>query len=409
MASAKFDERDFAGRAQLKLVSRLNQALASAWRNRILPEPTLDQDRLVEIACRQEEGELDGGHWQDALACLVDDLQRTACLNPLGRTIAHGLLVRVLRQRIRMARLWRRRPAILANPIEKPVIILGHMRSGTTRLQRMLASDGQFSYTRMHESLQPVPKSRAAAVVATWGVHRFLNSCNPHLRHIHPSSALAAEEEFGLHAISIHGAMFEAQWWVPGFARWCERRDLRDVYGEFRSLVQTLRWLRGEPASAVQLLKAPQFMQDLDGVHRAFPDARFIRLERDREQVVASSASLIWNQQRIQSDAADPLTIGAEWQRKTELREERAVAVTARLPSSRLLTVSFDRMERGWRGEISRIYDFLGLPLRAGALARMAKVAGRSDHRGHVYSPRQFGLPKRTTERRVSSLAPEGL
>lgn len=376
----------------LTLVRRANQALQSAWSKRILPEPILDREQLANIAMRRERQELDGGHWEEGLRHLSYDLQQSARLNPLGRTIAHGLLVRSLRQRIRAARLWRRHPAILDQTIEKPVLILGHMRSGTTRLHRLLACDPKFAFTRFHESLQPVPGSTAQARVTASAIRRFMSSCNPHLRYIHPVRANAAEEEFGLHAVSLHGAMFEAQWAVPSFARWCERRDLAPVYDDFRRLVQTLRWRRREPAGKIQLLKAPQFMQDLDAVRRAFPDARIIHLERDRSEIIASSASLVWHQQRIQSDHADPLRIGAEWRRKTELREERARTTLSQVPSSALLTVDYEATNRDWRREVRRIYDFLGIPISDSVLGKMTRLSQHSDHAGHHYSREQFGL-----------------
>ena len=230
------------------------------------------------------------------------------------------------------------------------------------------------------------------ALAATSLIRHFMNVCNPQLRYIHPVRSRSAEEEFGLHAVSIHGAMFEAQWSVPTFARWSEQRDLAPIYKEFRRLLQLLLWRRREPDRSVQLLKAPQFMQDLDVVLQEFPDARIIRLERNRSEVVASTASLVWHQQRLQSDSADPLKIGAEWQRKTELREARALSALANVPSSRVITVQYEDTNRDWFKEVSRIYNFLAMPLDKAVVARMTRTMGASDHLRHVYSADRFGL-----------------
>ena len=376
----------------LPLVRRVSQGLQSAWHKGVLPEPALDADLLTDIAVRKERHAIEGGHWEAALECLTRDLQRNAQLNPLGRTIAHGLLVRSLRQRIRADRLFKLRPEIGQRAIEKPVIILGHMRSGTTRLHRLLACDPRFSFTRFHESLQPLPTSRMQAVVVTSLIRRFLNACNPQLQHIHPVRTRSAEEEFGLHAVSLHGAMFEAQWSVPTFARWSEQRDLAPIYKEFRRLLQILLWRRREPDRSVQLLKAPQFMQDLNVALQEFPDARIIRLERNRSEVVASTASLVWHQQRLQSDSADPLKIGAEWQRKTELREARALSALANVSSSKVITVQYEDTNRDWHKEVSRIYEFLAMPLNKAVVARMTRAIVASNHLRHHYSGDQFGV-----------------
>jgi hypothetical protein len=377
----------------LPLVEILNRALRRAWSSGLSPEPSLDAGELAEAAMRRERGELESGCWEDALDRLTGDLQGSAALNPLGRTIAHGLLVRMLGQRIRAARLWRSRPKIFDRPIDAPVIVLGHMRSGTTQLHRLLACDPRFAFTRMHETLQPLPAGRLQGMAFAAAVRGLLDLCNPELRKIHPSSALAPEEEFGLHGFSLHGAMFEAQWNVPAFARWCEGRDLRPVYREFRRLVQTLCWRRGEPPERMVLLKAPQFMQDLDAVLEAFPGARILWMKRDMESVVASSASLVWNQQRVQSDRADPLRIGREWRRKTSLRQEKAqLALAQQRPATAALPVDYSKMNADWRGQVRRIYDFLGMTLPDAVEARMARIASSSDHAGHRYSAEHFGL-----------------
>ncbi len=149
-----------------------------------------------------------------------------------------------------------------------------------------------------------------------------------------------------------------------GVCRWCEGRELRPVYREFRQLVQTLCWRRGEPPDRTVLLKAPQFMQDLHAVLEAFPGARILWMKRDVDTVVASSASLVWNQQRVQSDRADPVRVGREWQRKTDLRQERAqLTLAQRQPSTLVLPVDYAAMNADWRGQVRRIYDVLGMAL----------------------------------------------
>src|SRR5690606_10136663 len=158
-------------------------------------------------------------------------------------------------------------------------------------------------------SLTPLARSRPRAIAFAMFVRAMLKACNPHLGRIHPTSPLAAEEEFGLHAFSFHGAMFEAQWHVPRFASWCERPKLGEVYKEFYKLVQTVRWRQRAQHTSPQLLKAPQFMQELDDVLGVFPDARILWIQRELGEVLPSGASLVWNQQRIQSWYADPRRI----------------------------------------------------------------------------------------------------
>jgi hypothetical protein len=377
---------------QLPLPRLLSRGLEAAWRAGVATRPPLHSGAIVAAASKVARGEPSDGPWRERLDLLCGALRDEAALNSLGRTIAFGQLVRIVAARARAERLWAERSEIRERPLGPPLVIVGQMRSGTTRLHRLLACDPAFAHTRTFESLEPVPPRgldvRRLKARAGLG---FLAVCNPALRAIHPTSATAPEEEFGLHAFSLWGAQFEGQWFVPTFARACEAGDAGGIYAEFASLLRTIGWARGDPPGKPWLLKAPQFAQDLEALAAAFPDARFLRLHRAPAEIVASSASLAWQQARVQSDCADRAAIGREWLRKTQLREERMrILFDGR---SDALHLDYAEVGTDWRGAIRRIYSFLGRPLEPVVLERMDRLTERSKaHRGHDYSLGQFGL-----------------
>lgn len=372
-----------------------NRGLEATWRAKLLPQPVLDADRFERIALKGAPAESFGADpgWRTPFRLLVDSLRDEAALNPLGLSMAHGQIVGALRARIRAQRLWRDHPEILARPVAAPIVILGPMRSGTTRLQRLLACDPRFAHTRLFESLSPVPeRGRALKTSASLAALRMFN---PEIAAIHPMKARDPDEEFGLFSVSFGSAQFEAQWRVPRFTDWWERADARPLYREFRALLQTIAWARREPADRPWILKAPQFMQDLPALLHAFQDARLICLDRHLEKVVGSSASLVWHQMRIQSDHADPAWIGREWLRKTMLRKDRAAAARRERPDVPQIDVACEAMDACWETEIARLYGFLGLPLTDAVRRRMAAyVAGARAHRGHRYALEHFGLSR---------------
>ncbi len=83
----------------------------------------------------------------------TDDVE----LNALGRLglFAHG--VRALANRLRVEDLLRRHPEILAVAIERPIIVAGLPRSGTTHLVNLIAADTRLRSLPYWESLEPVP------------------------------------------------------------------------------------------------------------------------------------------------------------------------------------------------------------------------------------------------------------
>jgi hypothetical protein len=379
--------------APLPGVVAANRLLSALRRLRLLSPATLDAAAIEARALRGASPAAFGSDdsWREPFAMLLRSLREEADLNPLGQAMAQAWIVMALRARIRAVSLWRARPEILQRPLAPPIVILGQMRSGTTRLQRLLACDDRFAHTRLFESLVPVPQ-RARRLRARVGlaVHHRLN---PALRSIHPSHPADAEEEFGLFNFSFGSALFEAFWRVPAFTHWWESADARPLYREFRALLRTIAWSRAEPAGRPWILKVPRFMEDLPVLLETFPGARLICLDRDLDAVAASSASLAWNNMRIHSDSVDRRLVGREWLRKTLLRRRLAEEATKARPDVPQIRLGFEAMNRDWRGEIGRLYDFLGMPLTPAVLARMTRyVASAKSHLGHRYSLAEFGL-----------------
>ena len=374
-----------------------DEFLGRAWGKGWLPRPDLDPERLIAAACGPgRQGDLEEGGWRQRLDVLTQALEAEAFLNRLGRTIAYGQLVMALRNRLLGQDLWRRHPEIADYPIRSPILVIGQMRSGTTRMQRLLACDPRFAFTRFFESWAPFP-GRASwddRPLRAWVGLRCAHLINPEFRYIHPTGLREADEEIGLQNMSIFGAAFEAQWRVPSFAAHIEAVDARPIYAEFKRQLQTIGWLRRGERPRPWVLKLPQFAQDAEALLATFPDARIVVVERDRADVVASSASLVRNQMLVQSDHVDGDWIGREWVRKTQLRQARLTAALSGSAAPRA-TVRFEAFAADWAGEMVRAYAALGLPLTSEVRHRMEAFLTAPEHRAlakHRYSPGDFGL-----------------
>jgi hypothetical protein len=202
------------------------------------------------------------------------------------------------------------------------------------------------------------------------------------------------EEELGLLVHSFWSTKHDAQWWVPGYARWCEQQDPTPAYRQMARLLKLIGWSQQASSLRPWVLKTPQHMLDLPVLMELFPDARLIFTHRDPLAVVGSAASLAWNQTVIYSDHADPNRVGAEWLRKTRLQIERMHAARRDIPPERQIDIHYEEMERDWRGAMARVYRFLGLELEP-ALPAMEAYQQRTaalKRRPHQYSLAEFGL-----------------
>jgi hypothetical protein len=379
-------------------IALVNEFLATAWRRKWLPAPELDPDVIV-AAARRTTGAMSSNiklGWYDRLTFLLTALEQEASQTPLGRTIAYGQLAAAVANRFRAEELLRRYPEILDVPVEAPIMIVGQMRSGSTRVQRLLACDPRLTFTRFYESWNPVPRKPMRLLAGDRPLRAWLGlTCarllNPSFDALHPTGVFQPDEEIGLHSLSIFGAAFEAQWRIPSFTSHIEAMNAQPVYREFKRYLQILAWLRGNRADRPWLLKVPQFTQDLGALLAVFPDARLIYLHRDPAAVVASSEALVHNQMRLQSDCVDQDWIRREWQRKVALRAERVSKARAHSNASSV-DLDYEAMNRDWRAGVEQIYQMLGIPPTESVIAKMRRYIQRSQNLGHDRYKQQFPL-----------------
>lgn len=377
-----------------------------AWANRAVakvPPVTLDPAEIEAFVLRRSGvARIGGDHWRPWFELLAEDLEHRAALNPLGRIMANGQLVGLLTARVRAERLLARYPEIAERPVARPIIVMGPMRSGSTRVQRLLACDSSFAWTRLHESLFPVPygKGDRRRRLASAVVHRLLRSLNPAVQQIHPSGPGQPDEEFGHLGFAMTSAQAAVQWHVPSLVAAEKRRDWMPAIAELATLLRLNGWARGEDAGKRWVLKCPAYGDMADALLEAFPDASVIHLSRDPVKVVASSASLVFEQRRIHSDRADPKKIGPEWFSRTLERQRLEDSARARHLGVAHFDLFYDEVSSDWRTAMHRIYRFLGEPLTAPTMKAMEHyLSGSREHEGHRYDPGDFGLDEDAVRR----------
>jgi len=378
--------------ARGKRAAQANDFLGKAWDKGWLPPPSLDPERLWALAAKPlgaraaaaEQGGRsaeDVADFRERLSRLCASVTAEADLNPLGQAMAFGQLMRTVKNRLALGDLWTRRPELLATPLAPPIIVIGHMRSGTTRIHKLLAADPAHAHTRYCDAYHPVParagvnRAKAAVELALLGV------LNPWMQSIHPMAPAEVEEELAWISAALHHSIYESQWRIPAFSGWSEAQDGMPVYREFRRIFQTDAAMRGN-AARPRVLKVPAFAEDLSTLLELFPDARLVLANRDHAAVLKSAVSLAANQMAVQSDSCDLAQIEALWRHKIALREERLDAVLSRWhgPVARL---DFARLSDDWEGAITQCYRELGLALTPQALGAMRKVMAASERGAH--------------------------
>jgi len=384
-----------------RFIGAINAAITAGRKAGLADKPVLTKEALLTRA-REYTGLDDfGDRWfEGPLGVLLEAIHAEARLNVGGEWAARAQMEKVLHDRLWAQQWFARYPEILARPLPRPVIVVGPMRSGTTRMHRLLAADHRFTHLRSFETISPVPRpgfdgvGPDSRVTLARRIMRVARLANPRTLTIHPTGPMEAEEELGLLVSSFWGMKHEAQWWVPSYGRWCETQDATPAYRQMARLLRLIGWSRQASTLRPWILKTPQHMLDLPALLNVFPDARLIFTHRDPLAVVGSAASLAWNQTIIYSDRADAHRIGGEWLRKTRLMIGRMREARDAVPATRRIDVHYEDMDSDWRGTMARVYRFLGLDI-APALPAMAAYQHRAaalKRRPHRYSLEEFGL-----------------
>lgn len=370
-----------------------NRALAAIWRVGLTPKPPLDPDYLWRIGSRgfSPDDETAGrspedvADFRERLERLGRALREEAELNALGHTMAYGQLTGAIRKRHALGLHWRRNPAARETQLAPPIIVLGQMRSGTTRIHRLLASDPAHAATRFCDSVDPVPRRPDVRPLKAAAGLAIARRINPWLDTLHPFGSTRADEELGWLSAALSPCAYEAQWRIPSYIQWSEARSPAPVYREFARILRTDAAARGN-AGRARVLKCPQFTEDVAAIADAFPSARFVLARRDPAAVFESSVSLVASQSAFQARRAELEPIRAEWRRKLSLREAR-VADWLKDSDRPCAIVEFDALDADWRGAVRGIYRALGLTLTPQALEAMEREqrgAARSPHHGHA-------------------------
>ena len=378
--------------ATSKFATRLDHLIATVWRKGWDDKPPLDPDYLWAIGSKgyspEDETSIRSAEevsdFRERLAKLCQSLDAQADLNALGHTMAYGQLRNAIRRRHALGRLWHQQSEAARTEIAAPIIVLGQMRSGTTRMQRLLAADPKHAGTRFCDSHDPVPRFPDWRPLKAQAALALARRINPWLDMLHPFGATRTDEEIGWLSAALSPAAFEAQWRIPAYLAFSEARESTMIYREFARILRTDAAHRRNAGQA-RVLKCPQFHEDAAALLAQFPDARLVVCKRDTADVLSSSLSLVASQMAFQSRSHDEARLEGHWRQKIALRSQRCNAALASFQGP-VAFVDFEEMNRDWRAVMTDVYSTLELDLSDETLQVMAREVARDSggaHRHH--------------------------
>jgi hypothetical protein len=301
-------------------------------------------------------------------------------------------------------------PSLRSVQIRTPVFVLGHARSGTTLVHRLMSLDERTSVFRLYElyfpSLLQKKAIRAGAAldarwlggrlarrVAAWEDRRYGKT-----RHIHSMALAAPEEDDIVFYWSCASGMWitkmpymgELDFYHVDERSPARRRRLLRFYAD---CVRRQLLLNG--VDKIHLSKNPLFAGRVESLIEAFPDARFVVPMRHPDETIPSLLKLMkvswglyhWDDARMQRSLDVLATQSVHTYR-------HPLEVLARHPETPRAVVDYRDLTADPSTTLERVYAQLGLaptPQLRAALAAEAQRAHRHET-SHRYSLAEFGL-----------------
>jgi len=289
-------------------VRRLNQfGPATGDPRHVIP---LDPAEMLETA-RTSTGlhEIGDAQWIETYERRVRSIDLEAKPNLLGRILTRAEVIRVLQTRLRLFDAWAKEPAILEEPIERPMFVLGAPRTGTTILLELLALDpglrAPISWEAQHPIFHDDIQDEASAIAAAEAEHDFWMDIQPELATLHEMRADLPCECIHFMSLDFGGPYWSMHYGGAEFQAWAMTQPeiLPRTYQLHRQFLQTLQFGNDRKP---WLLKSPGHLATAEALFAEYPDAIVIHTHRDPQKFVGSAASTTALLQWMRSDDVSP-------------------------------------------------------------------------------------------------------
>jgi hypothetical protein len=310
-----------------------------------------------------------GDHdFMDRLAVYVGAIEGDDGLSSLSQRTLRNRVVRLLRSRLLLTDLLNRYPEIECIEIEKPFIVVGMPRSGTTHVVNLIAADTRRRALPYWESQEPFPLRGDGPDVngidpryaRSRTEHAMVMETMPYAAAMHDRFPEAIEEEVELLDLDFAGYVLEWHARVPGWRDHYLGLDQTRHYGYLRKVLQALTFLRG-PRTWV--LKSPQHCEQLGPLMATFPDATVAFTHRDPVAVIQSAITMMAYSDRLRRRSIDPEWLADYWTDRVERLLRACVRDRGLVPAERSIDIPFHQLNGNEMALLDTLYARGGVDL----------------------------------------------
>jgi hypothetical protein len=320
---------------------------------------------LVTRACeRAALDDFGDDSWREGLALLVDTVESAPGVNPGGRDYLYGQFVDALWNRLRVVDYIRRHPAVAEERVERPLVILGLPRTGTSLASYLLDPDKQRRSLLTWEAEDSVPpsspdtlrtdprcqKKKAELDILAEG----LKAANIPL--VHWDEADGPTECVFVQSQDFKAYLWEAFMPTSAYADWLLETDMTSAYAYERSVLQLLQ----SRAPGTWSLKMPSHAVHIEALLGTFPDVRMVWAHRDPFKACASFLRLNYLSRAVLGADVDVDELVPNLLRQLREHITRPLRTRRRIGDDRFFDLHYAALMRDPIGVMRSLYHWAG-------------------------------------------------
>ena len=300
----------------------------------------------------------DTNMWRAAKADFVDRCVQTATL------------------RLRVQAYLKAHPELHDNKVERPIIIVGLSRSGTTHVENLIAADPRLRHLPAYLGAEPVPVPgelpRVDGLDPRWARARArweATAANRPLAAMHEHSPDHACGENELQVPDFASYDWEWRAHLPGWRDAYFAEDQTPHFAYARTLLQAI--MVQKPSPARWLLKGNAHSEQLPALLRVYPDATIVMTHRDPIAILQSLLTMRGVILKRDQKAFDAAGVATYWVDRVERMLRAYLRDMGAVPASQRVDLKFPEIMADDIGAATTVLECARLPVGVDSLAAM--------------------------------------
>jgi hypothetical protein len=366
-----------------------------------------DVDALVADARHKADiKEFDSDSWREGLEILVNELNTNPLYTPEGREQLYGEFVDCMWNRLRVTQYLEDHPQVLEERIERPLVVLGMPRTGTTVASYLLDEDPARRSLLNWEAGNTIPPATSETLRSDPRCLEKLDVQRATVEALAAAGIPVAHWEWAdgpTECIFVQSQDFKAYYWeafmlTPTYSDWLLECDMSSAYDYLKKVLQILQ----SKAPGVWNLKMPSHAIHIETLLATFPDVRMVWAHRDPYKALGSLCSAQKGAKAsVSSRPPDLAYIGRNSVKQMRAHIHRAMQARQRIGDDRFFDLHYADLMRDAIGQMRLLYSWAGDSLSPEVVINMQKWLDdnpQGKFGRHTYSLEEYGIDQTTLD-----------